>query len=222
MKYKSKIIILILLAILSFVLYNTYENYFPKKENTTIDNNYWLKKPAIYVYSDKNEYVNLKLNLNWKLTYSYPKYDKNWWNFQMNNDKIFLNKVNYDYLFREWEYFWNINYDKTKWFVVKAENVNDFLYEKLDEMWLNQKEINDFIVYWGPILSKNKYNYVYFLNNDFSKIANISTTPNYDSILRVYMLYKKVDKLENIEPQKFEKFQRKWLTIVEWGGSEVK
>ena len=41
------------------------------------------------------------------------------------------------------------------------------------------------------------------------KIANISTTPNYDSILRVYMLYKKVDKLENIEPQKFEKFQRK-------------
>ncbi len=53
----------------------------------------------------------------------------------------------------------------------------------------------------------------------YTDLAQLEITPNYDSILRVFMVTKPLDKPIKIEPQTFDKFERKWFTVVEWGGT---
>ncbi len=43
-----------------------------------------------------------------------------------------------------------------------------------------------------------------------------------DSVLRVMMVWKGVDEAQDIEPQEFGTFERKGLTVVEWGGTELR
>jgi hypothetical protein len=38
-------------------------------------------------------------------------------------------------------------------------------------------------------------------------------------MLRVFMVAKPLDEAIEIEAQTFEKFERKWFTVVEWGGT---
>ena len=43
--------------------------------------------------------------------------------------------------------------------------------------------------------------------------------PKPDSILRIFLSIKKLDKIVDIEEQNLERFERKGFTVVEWGGS---
>ena len=43
--------------------------------------------------------------------------------------------------------------------------------------------------------------------------------PEPQSVLRVFMVYYPSDTEVEITPQKFEPFERKGFTLVEWGGS---
>ncbi len=121
-------------------------------------------------------------------------------------------------------YFYHIlkinNY--TKGFVVKGENTEEFLQEKLEYMGLTPREYNEFIVYWLPIMQENKYNLITFAGEDYENIAELNITPKPDSILRVMMLFKSLDKPIEIEEQEVKSFERKGFTVIEWGGTEVK
>jgi hypothetical protein len=41
-------------------------------------------------------------------------------------------------------------------------------------------------------------------------------------MLRVFMVWKKLDKKIDIPEQKIEKFNRKGFSVIEWGGTEIK
>ena len=107
-------------------------------------------------------------------------------------------------------------------FVVKGEDTKEFLQEKLEYMGLTAKEYNEFIVYWLPKLQENKYNLIYFAGEEYNENAKLEITPTPDSILRVMMVYKPLDKHIEIKEQKLEKWERKGFAVVEWGGTEVK
>ncbi len=47
-------------------------------------------------------------------------------------------------------------------FVVKGNQTIQFLEEKLAVLGLNERESEEFIVYWLPKLQKNEYNYIRF------------------------------------------------------------
>lgn len=49
--------------------------------------------------------------------------------------------------------------------------------------------------------------------------ALLSITPEPDSILRVFMVYKPLDQYAEIEEQILPGFERKGFAVVEWGGS---
>lgn len=74
-------------------------------------------------------------------------------------------------------------------------------------------------MYWLPILEENKHNLVYFeQTEERDKYSKINISPMPDSILRISMHVKKVDKKVYIKEEKLNTFNRTGFSAVEWGG----
>jgi len=182
-----------------------------------------VKKPVIYLYPTKQEAVSIKLNFSGQLTCTYPDY-KNGWNVLAAPDGTMTNlddKKQYSCLF--WEGVSNeAKWDLSKGFVVAGKDTKDFLQEKLAFLGLTPKEYNEFIVYWLPVMQNNKFNLITFAGREYEDIAPMQITPNPDSELRVFMVFKPLDSYMEIQPQELQSFERVGFTVVEWGGTEVK
>lgn len=181
-------------------------------------------KPVIYLYPEEKTDVKVKLDYKWDLIADYPVYDYDikWWDVIANPDSTIINKADnkeYSYLFWEWMPKEKIDWNLDKWFVVKWSESREFLQDILPKIWLTPKEYNEFIVFWYPIMQKNPYNLVSFSWKQYTDMAPLKTEPKYDSLLRVFMIVKPLEKPIKIEPQNFEKFERKGFTVVEWGGT---
>ena len=179
------------------------------------------KKPVIYLYPKEEEVIDVKLEYKGELTVTYPEY-KDGWKVKANPDGTLINledNKEYSYLF--WEGLSDLDYDISEGFVVKNEDTVDFLQEKLEYMGLTPKEYNEFIVYWLPILQENNYNLIYFAGDEYDEYAKLKISPKPDSILRVMMIYKALDKPIEIKEQKLEQFIREGFTVVEWGGTKI-
>lgn len=189
---------------------------------TGCENDKMTKKPVIYLYPTSEQSVSVKLDYNGELTCTYPEY-KDGWNVIAEPDGTLTNigdKRKYSYLY--WEGISKNQWDMSKGFVVKGEETEEFLQKKLEYMGLTPREYNEFIVYWLPIMQENKYNLITFAGEEYENLAKLNITPKPDSILRVMMLFKSLDKPIEIEEQEIKSFERKGFTVIEWGGTEVK
>lgn len=88
-------------------------------------------------------------------------------------------------------------------------------------MGLTPREYNDFIVFWLPELRRNPYNLVMFATDQYEELAGMEITPVPDSILRVHMVFKRIEEPVEIREQTLKPFTRKGFTVVEWGGSRA-
>lgn len=211
------VIIGVLLVIAGIVIFILYENDVFCKEKQYLD-----EKPVIYFYPTEKTDVSVNLKLDGKITCTYPEINKGW-NVTAYPDGKVINKADvkeYSYLY--WEGESNTKYDMSKGFVVKGEDTVKFLQEKLSYMGLSPREYNEFIVYWLPQMQNNKYNLITFQGKAYTDSAKLEISPKPDSMLRVFMAYKPLNKLIDIEEQKLETFERKGFTVVEWGGCEIK
>ena len=174
-------------------------------------------KPVIYLYPEKEQEVNVKLDLDGKFTFTYPEYN-NGWNVTAKPDgTIISDGKEYSYLF--WEGLMpTFKPDFKEGFVVKGSESAEFLRETLSQMGLTPKEYNEFIVYWAPKLQENEYNKIYFAEDDYTDKAKLEINPKPDSILRVFMVYEKADENTVLPKQEIKPFERKGFTVVEWGG----
>ena len=174
-------------------------------------------KPVIYLYPEKEQEVNVKLDLDGKFTFTYPEYN-NGWNVTAKPDgTIISDGKEYSYLF--WEGLMpTFKPDFKEGFVVKGSDSADFLRETLSQMGLTPKEYNEFIVYWAPKLQENEYNKIYFAEDEYTDKAKLEINPKPDSILRVFMVYEKADENTVLPKQEIKPFERKGFTVVEWGG----
>ena len=90
-------------------------------------------------------------------------------------------------------------------------------------MGLTDREAEEFIIYWLPILQKNKYNYIRFASTDeINKNMPIEINPNPDTIIRVLMTFKGLEEPMEVEEQKLITPNRNGFVAVEWGGTEIK
>ena len=182
-----------------------------------------VKKPIIYIYPEEKMDLNIKLVNKELITHSYPKY-KDLWNINVDtNGNIYDYDTKRNYYALYWEGKRNNNVSFDEGFVVKGEDTIKFLEEKLNILGLNEKEINEFIIYWLPQMENNKYNIIRFKTK--AEIENympleFSKTPY--TLIRVYMDFKSSNKKIKIKEQILEKVTRKGFTIVEWGGSKIK
>lgn len=180
------------------------------------------KKPVIYLYPTSEQIVNVKLEYKGKLTCTYPEY-KDGWKVKAKPDGTLTNLAdNREYSYLYWEGISNNKWDMSKGFVVKGNETEKFLKQKLEYLGLTPKEYNEFIVYWLPLMKDNKYNLITFAEKDYEDIAQLKIAPKPNSILRVMMVFKPLTKSINIEKQELKPFVRKGFTVVEWGGTELK
>ena len=108
-------------------------------------------------------------------------------------------------------------------FIVKGEETAEFLEEKLRVLGLTDREAEEFIVYWLPKLEANKYNYIRFaLEEEMAKDMPLEINPKPDTLIRIMMTYKGLNKPIKVEEQKLEPKERKGFVAVEWGGTEMK
>lgn len=176
-------------------------------------------KPVLYLYPEKDD---TKINITFEkpglLTTTYPKFNRSW-NVTANKNGDLYDEQGKYYYGLYWEESGSTKVDFSEGFYVTKDSAIDFLEEKLSIIGLSDRERNEFIMYWLPILEKNEKNLVYFeLTEEREKFNKLNISPKPDSLLRMAIHVKKVNKKTNIKEQKLKTFNRNGFTAVEWGG----
>ena len=177
-------------------------------------------KPVIYLYPEKETEVSVRLDYDGELTVTWPVYEDGW-NVTARPDGTLLDAEGNAYSYLFWEGVTDAEYDFSKGFCVAGEDTADFLRKTLAEIGLTPEEYNEFIVYWLPRMQENAYNLISFQAGRYTQSAALTVTPEPDSVLRVFMAWKPLERPQEIEPQEFAPFLREGFTVVEWGGAEV-
>lgn len=181
-----------------------------------------IDKPVIYIYPEEETDVEIKLLNEQNITVSYPKYKDSWNVTAYSNGDLIDNKTG-NKLYSL--YYENINILNNKMnleegFVVKAEEITDFLEEKLDIIGLNYKEKEEFIIYWLPKFQEHKYIYLRFQTmEEINTNMPLEITPQPDSLIRIIMEWKGLDEYIEVKEQELSSPERKGYTIVEWGAT---
>lgn len=180
-------------------------------------------KPIIYLYPNKDMEINVKVGKPEYLTTTYPKYN-NGWKVRADKNGNLIDEKGRSYYALYWEGK-NTSLDgmKDEGFVIKGNESSSFLEEKLALLGLNEREANEFIMYWLPKLEYNKYNYIRFATiEEINDNMPLIIEPKPDNIIRVMMIYKPLNEFILVKEQKLDEVsKRNGFTVVEWGGTEL-
>lgn len=180
-------------------------------------------KPIIYLYPTEETEITAELGYPEKITCSYPKYKNGWQALaKPNGDLVDLNTKRDLYSL----YYESTNVVKFKvekdGFIVKGTDVAEFLEDKLALLGLNEREAEEFIVYWLPKLQENKYNYIRFATmEEINENMPLKFSTEPDSLIRVLMTYKGLKNPIKVQEQKLKTPERNGFVAVEWGGTEI-
>jgi len=175
-------------------------------------------KPVLYLYPEKPTKVKVTFTKPEALTVTYPKFVDAWEVTAYPNGDLYDKSGKYYYALY-WEEELNKEVDFSTGFYVEDKDAIKFLEEKLSLIGLNERERNEFIMYWLPILEANGKNLVYFELTQERELGNrLIITPAPTSLLRVAIHVKKVNSKTAIKEEKLTRFERKGFVAVEWGG----
>lgn len=181
------------------------------------------EKPIIYIYPTEETKVNVKVGRSENLTHTYPKYNDGWEVIAKPNGDLKDCKTGRNLYALYWEGINTVEPNMGEGFIVKGEDTITFLEEKLEVLGLNEREANEFIIYWLPKLESNKYNFIRFqTQEEINNNMPLEITPKPDTVIRVVMEFKGLEEPIEVQEQRLETPERTGYTVVEWGGTEVK
>lgn len=180
------------------------------------------KKPIIYLYPQETTELSIKLENPEKITCSYPKYKEEWKVIAEPDGMLTDIETQRKLYALYWEGKEMPQPEMTEGFIIKGEDTIEFLEEKLEILGLNEREAEEFIIYWLPKIQNNKYNYIRFATmEEINEYMPLKFSVQPDSIIRVLMQFKAIDKYIEISEQELETPKREGFVVVEWGGSEI-
>ncbi len=182
-------------------------------------------KPVIYLYPEETIDVNVQVHID-EFTVTIPEYGKDGWNVKASPKSEIYNYADgetYPYLFWEGHEYDGIAIDSG--FMIKKEEVPEFLSDSLKKLGLNEIEIKDFLEFWEPRMMENEepYLFVSFLGTkDFNQVAPLTITPEPDTLIRVFMYYQPTYTPFSVMSQNLTSIEREGFTVIEWGGTSSK
>ena len=183
-----------------------------------------LYKPAIYLYPRVSSTVSVTLDLDGRLTTCTPQPDSSGtWTVQASPEgrlRSLSGPAIYPYIY--WEGDAVLDVDMTEGFVVPRGDVSTFLERVLEGQGLSEAERADFIEYWQPRMARHPYVLVRFEGDAYERVARLAVSPQPDSVIRVFMVFRGLDEPRAVRPQHLpERPSRRGFVVVEWGGSEL-
>ncbi|AYV75189.1 MAG: hypothetical protein Terrestrivirus1_63 [Terrestrivirus sp.] len=201
---------------------------------------YNTKKPAIYIYSDKDCDINLRLNTRHKITKEIPERINQLWNCKIKNNELFIEGEKHPYIFWEAEINHKLLTDYE--FVINRKNYR--LLNNLLSLYLNKKELADFNEYWEPYFSSREgYVLVGCINRDvfdrdFPLEIDVGSSTKTVHMRRIELLFEEYDmnnanninkneitRVDEIDLELLNKLyghvENYDIKIVEWGGTVI-
>jgi hypothetical protein len=213
-KTRKTLLIVILLVLVCIVALVLYRHYIEETKDY---------KPVIYLYPEEEQNLKITLDYDGEITHLYPKFSlDNTWEITAYPDGTLTDKNNRQYYALFWEGKRYEPYPMDYGFCVKGSETEQFLEEKLKFIGLNDKEINEFIIYWLPQMEDNPYNVICFQEDSYTKHAKLTVTPKEDTMIRVFMTWYPSRTKVEIQEQELTPQERKGFTVVEWGGSKLR
>ena len=200
----------------------------PKNKRVEIDISYIqdeesniVKKPIVYFYPENEMDLSINYVNEDKLLTTYPKYN-NGWDIRLNKNGTFVTDAsNREYYALYFDELPNYKCSFGEGFYVNKDNAINFLEEKMDFIGYTNREVDEFMMYWLPILESNKHSLVYFeQTEERNEECPLIFSTNPDTLIRTIIHIKKVDGEVNIPEQQLKHYDRKGFVVTEWGGAE--
>lgn len=203
-------------------------------------------KPAIYLYPDKEQKIEIQLDKSIKYINTIPNYHKGWvvmakptgilydlqpqytdcemlpyneFGFEYSKDACEHNV--YPYIFWDGIQILKPLPKKEEGFIVENSEIENFLYDKAEILKLNKNEKAEFVSFWTYKMKEKNYDKfrVYFLQNEeVDKYLPIKVSPKPKSSNRVQIIISQAQDDEQAEEQILLPVFREGYTLVEWGG----
>ena len=179
------------------------------------------KKPIVYFYPEEEMDLTIKFPDEERLLTTYPKYNDGW-NIHLNKDGTFTTgDSDREYYAIYFDAISNYECKFDEGFYVTKDNAISFLEEKMDYIGFNNHEVNEFMMYWLPILENNERSLVYFeQTEERNEESPLEFSTNPDTLIRTIIHIKKVDEEVNIPEQQLVHYERNGFVVTEWGGAE--
>ena len=183
---------------------------------------YLIDKPIIYLYPEEVTDVHVELDFAGDVTHTYPKYNSGW-NVRAHPDGTLYDNTGKEYYALYWEGDSKNNYTVDEGFVIRGEDTIVFLEKALEQLGLNRKEANEFIIYWLPQMENNPYNLIHFSTTEYEEMAKLNIIPKPDTLIRIMMVFKPLAGAVSIKEQNLSGMntKRTGFTVVEWGGCRL-
>ncbi len=180
-------------------------------------------KPVIYLYPEETQRLSVRLDYKGELTHIYPSFsENNVWNVTAHPDGTLEGEDGKSYYALFWEGQKPGGYKIDRGFCVRGKDTASFLEDKLAKLGLNDREINEFIIYWLPQMENNPFNIIQFQDQAYTQDANLTVLPKEDTMIRVFMTWYASKTPIQIAEQELITPVREGFTVVEWGGAKVK
>ena len=188
----------------------------------TYDDHYLVPmKPIIYFYPEEEMDLEVTYVQEERLLTTYPKYEDGW-NIHLKEDGTFtLPGSDREYYALYFDEIGNYETDWNEGFYVTKDNAISVLEEKMDFIGYTNREVDEFIMYWLPILENNEKSLIYFEQTEIrNEECPLTFSVMPDTLIRTIMHIKKVNEETPIKEQTLTHYERSGFTVTEWGGVE--
>ncbi len=180
------------------------------------------EKPIIYLYPTEPTDITVLLDSTIDLIFTYPKYKADGWKVTAEpNGDLTDQESGKQYYSLFWEGYLSSSTEITEGFVIQSDSIITFLEEKLEILGLNFRESQEFILYWAPVLERNRHSLIHFSTDEYMKSVPLTITPKPETEIRFMMEFKSVDEIFTIPEQQLTSVTREGYTVVEWGGTNL-
>ena len=179
-------------------------------------------EPVIYLYPTKREEVRVHLAVKGEVTTTSPVVDASQtWDVTADPSGTLTDATGKTWPYLFWEARLRARFDMSEGSVVAASDTQTFLDTALAAQGLDPSERAAFEAYWLPRMKGSAFNLIHFEGAAYEQLAPLDVWPRPDTSIRVFMVWKPLDRPVATAPQTFSARRRRGFMLVEWGGTEL-